>query len=131
MTRAGLAALLLCAAAPLTGCQSDIAVAVTSRQGLVEFSVPATRPPCIDRLTVYAVSDRKNPVWLIDSADRTTCVSHFQYARVPAGFTQRGSAAPLADGQLYLVAVGRPGATGISFFQPGTDGSITREAPEG
>ncbi|MGH6616557.1 hypothetical protein [Sphingomonas sp.] len=130
MTRASLAAVLLCAAAPLAGCQLDITVAVTSSRGVVEFSVPATQPPCINRVTVYAASDRKTPVWLIDSADTAICVSRFQYAKVPAGFVQRGALKPLADGQLYLVAVGRPGGTGISFFQPGTDGSIVRDAPE-
>lgn len=130
MTVASGAALALAGASIMLGsCQRDIDVAVTSTRGVVAFEVPATKPPCVNRVTVYAARDRANPVWLIDSDDRSRCVTSFRYAEVPAGFTQRGGVESLKSGDLYLVAVARPGASGITFFQPGGEGSIVREAP--
>jgi hypothetical protein len=129
MTAFGLTS-LLAAAVILTACQRDIDVAVTAAGDAVEFSVADDKPPCIDRVTVYAADDRANPIWTIDTAERSRCVARFRYGMVPSGFEQRGGVGKLVPGKLYLVAVGRTGGSGITFFEPGGEGSIVREAPE-
>lgn len=113
----------------LAGCGSDLAVTVTSERSQVVFTVPTTSPPCVNELRVSAADAPSDPIWYIDSSDSSRCVTRFPYGTLPAGFTQIVPAAALTPGKLYRVAIERPGATGISYFSPGRDGTIGRDAP--
>jgi hypothetical protein len=119
----------LLAALSLAACEQEYSVAVTSERGQVTFTVPNSEPYCLDRLTVYAASDRASPIWLIDAPSQSPCTLHVRYGVIPEGFEQRGPMAPLAPGKLYVVSVSRSGATGQSFFEPGRDGSIEKKSP--
>ncbi len=121
--------LLLMATLSLAACEQDYAVTVTSQRGRVLFDVPKSDPYCLDRVTVYSASDRANPIWLIDTSTKGPCTTRVQYGVVPDGFEQRGPVAPLVPGKLYLVSVSRSGATGLSFFEPGREGSIEKKPP--
>ncbi|WP_152616505.1 hypothetical protein [Sphingomonas sp. ERG5] len=114
----------------LVACQQELPVAVTAERGQVVFSVPATNPPCVNEIRVAPASAPKDSVWAVDSSDSKHCHTRFAYGALPAGFTQIVAAEPLKSGRLYLVAIERPGAMGITFFEPGkADGSIERDPP--
>lgn len=120
---------LLLTAMSLGACKQEYDAAVTSERGQVTFTVPNSAPYCLERLTVYAASDRANPIWLIDTSAEGPCTTRVQYGIIPKGFAQRGTMAPLAAGKLYVVSVSRTGATGLTSFEPGRDGSIERKSP--
>lgn len=113
----------------LAGCGDDLKVTVTSERSQVIFTVPSTSAPCVNELRVAAADAPSDPIWYIDSSDSNQCVTRFAYGSPPAGFTQIVPAAPLTPGKSYRVAIERPGATGISYFSPGRDGPIGRDAP--
>ncbi len=120
---------LLLAALSLGACEQEYNVAVTSERGQVTFTVPSSEPYCLDRLTVYAATDRAKPIWLIDTSSQGPCTTRVQYGAIPKGFEQRGPMEPLAPGKLYVVSASRTGATALSFFEPGREGSIQKEPP--
>jgi len=101
-----------------SGCRQDLDIAVAADRGTVIFSVPASDPPCVDRVTVYPADDRGNPVWLVDADSQSRCLSRFRYGDTPPGFTRRGPVVPLVAGRAYVVSIARPGASGLASFQP-------------
>jgi hypothetical protein len=119
---------LLPAAMSLAACEQEYSVAVTSERGQVTFTVPDSAPHCLERLTVYAASDRANPIWLIDAPSQRSCTVQVRYGVIPGGFEQRGPMTVLTPGKLYVVSVSRTGAKGQSFFEPGRDGSIEKKS---
>ncbi len=114
---------LLLVAPCLVACQQGAEIRIEQKDGVTSFDVVrirADKPACIHDLSVYEGNpDGKPPMWNIVASEGAPCVTHVEFPKVPAGFSQDDGtpALKLKPGQSYHVeASGGPGWIAFNAF---------------